>query len=110
MRGFVDLVGVRFKSVYVFHRAKIDGVAIEDRRTAAFTDVEACDLLVFSARLEEKSRTVLFSGINHIVEEALVSGAYWEEELQIVTAKGRTLWVKAMGKADVIDGKCIRLY
>ena len=48
--------------------------------------------------------------IMKIVEEALVSGAYWEEELQIVTAKGRTLWVKAMGKADVIDGKCIRLY
>jgi PAS domain S-box-containing protein len=48
--------------------------------------------------------------IERIVKEAIANGGTWDEELQIVTARGRTLWVRAMGMAELIDGQCVRLY
>ena len=37
-------------------------------------------------------------------------GKPWDVELQIVTAKGRDVWVRAKGEAEIVNGKCVRLY
>lgn len=48
--------------------------------------------------------------ITQCVEEGILTGKPWDVELQIVTQNGRVLWVHAKGNADVIEGKCVRLY
>lgn len=48
--------------------------------------------------------------ITLLVSRAMKDGTPWDTELQIVTAKGRELWVRAKGEAEVINGKCIRIY
>ncbi|MEM9159975.1 MAG: PAS domain-containing protein [Verrucomicrobiota bacterium] len=48
--------------------------------------------------------------IKKVVEHAIETGEGWDEELQIVTAKGRTIWVKAIGTVERQKGRCIRLY
>jgi len=47
--------------------------------------------------------------INHAIEEALLKITGWDLELQIITAKGNTCWVRSIGEAECMDGKCIRL-
>jgi len=42
--------------------------------------------------------------------EAIEKGTPWDMELQIITAKGNERWVRAQGKADMVNGKCKRLY
>lgn len=42
--------------------------------------------------------------------EAAMSGDPYDLELQLITAKGRRLWVRTQGKADMINGKPVRLY
>ncbi|GAB2557193.1 PAS domain S-box protein [Spirosoma aerophilum] len=37
-------------------------------------------------------------------------GTPWDLELEIVTAKGNSIWVKALGAATLVDGECIRAY
>lgn len=37
-------------------------------------------------------------------------GELFDLELQIVTAKGNEKWVRTIGAADFVDGKCIRAY
>jgi len=44
------------------------------------------------------------------IERAIANGQPWDLELEIVTFKGRELWVRALGNADFEDGTCIRLY
>lgn len=48
-----------------------------------------------------------------IVEEAvqmsIASGKPWDLELPIVTAKGREIWVRAVGEVDFEEGKAVRL-
>jgi len=48
--------------------------------------------------------------ISKAVERAMKEGKPYSEELQIITAKGNEKWVRAMGEAEMIDGKCVRLY
>ncbi len=48
--------------------------------------------------------------IANIVEDAIANGTAWNEELVIVTAKGKELWVSATGQAELKNGKCIRLF
>jgi len=48
--------------------------------------------------------------ITQLVSEAISNGTPWDTELQIVTAKGNELWVRAMGETEVINGKCVRIY
>ncbi len=48
--------------------------------------------------------------ISKAVELAIKDGRPYSEELQIITAKGNEKWVRAMGEAEMIDGKCVRLY
>ncbi|KKN00103.1 hypothetical protein LCGC14_1141160 [marine sediment metagenome] len=47
--------------------------------------------------------TLLFS-------EALANGTPWDTELMITTAKGKELWVRARGEAEMVNGKCSRIY
>ncbi len=48
--------------------------------------------------------------ITALVSDAIREGKAYDTELQIITAKGREVWVRARGEAELIDGKCVRLY
>ena len=47
--------------------------------------------------------------IEHAVQEAMARGTPWDLELPFVTAKGRALWVRALGEAEYEDGRPVRL-
>ena len=44
------------------------------------------------------------------VAESIQSGAPYDLELELVTAKGRDIWVRAQGKPQFVDGKCTGLF
>ncbi|MEL7120282.1 MAG: PAS domain-containing protein, partial [Bacteroidota bacterium] len=44
------------------------------------------------------------------IEKARKNGTGWDLELQMVTEKGNTRWVRSRGKADFENGSCKRLY
>ena len=48
--------------------------------------------------------------ITEAVERAITQGTPWDLELQLITHKNREIWVRALGSAEMIDGKCIRLF
>ena len=48
--------------------------------------------------------------IEKVVAEALADGTPWDERVQLVTARGNTLWVRAVGRAQMRDGRAVRLY
>ncbi len=48
--------------------------------------------------------------ITEVVQRGIEQGIPWNEELQLVTAKDREVWVVAKGEAVFIDGKCVRLF
>ena len=48
--------------------------------------------------------------INEVVQRGMESGEPWDEELQIITAKGNVRWVRAVGKPEFVNGKPVRLY
>ena len=45
-----------------------------------------------------------------IVDQAIETGEPFEEDLQIVTARGRERWVRSIGRAERKNGQTIRLY
>ncbi len=45
-----------------------------------------------------------------VVTRAIQSGAPFDVEVQILTAKGNKRWVRAIGRAELKDGDCARLY
>ncbi len=45
-----------------------------------------------------------------VVERAIATGEPFDEELQIITAKGNERWVRALGKAEFRNGRWVRLY
>ncbi|PWS27429.1 hybrid sensor histidine kinase/response regulator [Pedobacter yonginense] len=50
---------------------------------------------------------------NKIIEalnDALSNGGGWDLELQVVTAKGKELWVRSLGNCEFVDGKCVRTF
>ena len=47
--------------------------------------------------------------ITEVVQRAIEEGIPYDVELQIVTAKNNTLWVRAIGEAEFLDGQCSRL-
>ena len=47
--------------------------------------------------------------ITEVVQRAIEKGIPYDVELQIVTAKNNTLWVRAIGEAEFLDGQCTRL-
>jgi len=48
--------------------------------------------------------------ISEVVQQAIESGGRWDEECQIITGAGREIWVRAIGEAEMQEGKCIRLF
>lgn len=44
------------------------------------------------------------------VQKALDDGTPYDLELQFITASGRLLWVRSLGRATCVDGKTVRLY
>ena len=44
------------------------------------------------------------------VEEGIEKGKEWDVELQILTAKGNIRWIRSIGEAEFLNGKCIRIY
>ena len=47
--------------------------------------------------------------INAAVQKAMIDGTDWDLELPFVTAKGRKIWVRAIGRAEFENGECRRL-
>ena len=45
-----------------------------------------------------------------LVSDAIREGKPWDTELQIVTTNGKEVWVRAKGEAEMVNGKCVRLY
>lgn len=48
--------------------------------------------------------------ITQKVNECKNNGTPWDEELQIITFKGNLKWIRTIGQAEMINGKCIRIY
>ncbi len=48
--------------------------------------------------------------ITQKVNECKANGTPWDEELQIVTFKGNLKWIRTIGQAEMINGKCVRIY
>jgi signal transduction histidine kinase/CheY-like chemotaxis protein/HPt (histidine-containing phosphotransfer) domain-containing protein len=48
--------------------------------------------------------------IKAALRDGIETGKPWDLELQIITAKGRERWVRAIGNAEFENGKCKRLY
>jgi PAS domain S-box-containing protein len=48
--------------------------------------------------------------IQKCVKKGIEEGVPWDEELQIVTAKGQKKWVRAKGTPELVDGTCQRVY
>jgi PAS domain S-box-containing protein len=48
--------------------------------------------------------------INQKVKEAIENGKSWDVELPIITAKKNERWVRSIGEAEIINGKCARVY
>lgn len=48
--------------------------------------------------------------ITFLVNEAMCNGKSWDTELRIITGKGNEVWVRAKGEAEIISGKCVRLF
>ncbi|MDE3156309.1 MAG: PAS domain-containing protein [Acidobacteriota bacterium] len=44
------------------------------------------------------------------IEEAIRTGHGWDLELPLVTAAGRRIWVRAMGQAEMEQGRAVRLF
>ncbi|PVH25432.1 ATP-binding protein [Sphingobacterium corticibacter] len=48
--------------------------------------------------------------VREAVENGIQFGTPWSLEVQIINAKGTTIWVHSLGKAEMRDGRCHRLY
>ncbi|NLR68137.1 PAS domain S-box protein [Chitinophaga varians] len=56
-----------------------------------------------------------YKGANRTAMEEVVNRGIefhepWDIELEIVTAKGRNIWIRSIGSPEIRDGKCVRLY
>jgi PAS domain S-box-containing protein len=48
--------------------------------------------------------------ITQAVTDSIKNNTPWDEELQIVTVKGKDIWVRAIGQPEFINGECVRMY
>lgn len=48
--------------------------------------------------------------IEEAIAAATTTGQPWDLELQLMTTKGKEVWIRAIGNAEFEDGKCRRLY
>ncbi|HEY0176670.1 MAG TPA: PAS domain S-box protein, partial [Pedobacter sp.] len=47
--------------------------------------------------------------ISQHVSEAISKGISWDVELQIVTARGKTKWIRVIGEPEFAEDKCVRI-
>ncbi|RAI91640.1 PAS domain-containing hybrid sensor histidine kinase/response regulator [Algoriphagus yeomjeoni] len=55
---------------------------------------------------EGESRNTITNALQHGIE----TGEGWDEDLQLITAKGNEIWVRAIGQMEFIDEKCVRVF
>ena len=55
---------------------------------------------------EGKSREL----ITELFNKAVIEGIPFDTELELVTGKGNEIWVRAFGKPEMKNGKCVRIY
>jgi PAS domain S-box-containing protein len=48
--------------------------------------------------------------ITAAIEKAMKYGAFYDLELQLITAKGNEKWTRAIGQAEFENGECVRLF
>ncbi|WP_179335990.1 PAS domain-containing sensor histidine kinase [Winogradskyella costae] len=48
--------------------------------------------------------------IKKAVNEAMENGTSYDVEVELVTLKGNIVWTRAIGQAEIVDGKCIRVF
>jgi PAS domain S-box-containing protein len=48
--------------------------------------------------------------IAQVVADCIAHGTSWNTTFQLVTAKGREIWVQAMGQAELVNGKVTRIF
>ncbi|MDX1769363.1 MAG: PAS domain S-box protein, partial [Arenibacter troitsensis] len=48
--------------------------------------------------------------IRKSVEKAISCGVSYDVEVELVTAKGNSIWVRSVGNGEFEDGECVRLY
>jgi PAS domain S-box-containing protein len=48
--------------------------------------------------------------IKKLVNESLTTGSKWDVEVEVVTARKNTRWVRIIGESEFKDGQCIRVY
>ncbi|MBU2904424.1 PAS domain S-box protein [Arenibacter algicola] len=48
--------------------------------------------------------------IQRVVNEAMLTGQPYDVEVELVTAKGTSLWTRAIGSGEFVDGKCVGLF
>lgn len=81
------------KMVNIIHEEPLDYVP---------QSFDAC----FEHFIEGKHRDTMLA----LVSEAVENGTPWDAEIQMRTGKGNTIWIRSKGKAEFVDGKCVRLY
>lgn len=45
-----------------------------------------------------------------VLEKRMSTGESWDLELELITAKGKELWVRTIGKMEFEDGECVRFF
>ncbi|MFP4541531.1 MAG: PAS domain-containing protein [Opitutales bacterium] len=45
-----------------------------------------------------------------VVQRAITEGTPFDEELELVTARGNSVWSRTIGQAEFEDGRCVRLF
>jgi PAS domain-containing protein len=55
---------------------------------------------------EGEYRNKIYEAANKAVNENIP----WDEEVIMITAKGKEIWIRTKGQAEFIDGECVRIY
>ncbi|EPR70726.1 diguanylate cyclase/phosphodiesterase (GGDEF & EAL domains) with PAS/PAC sensor(s) [Winogradskyella psychrotolerans RS-3] len=55
---------------------------------------------------EGKSRDTIEKAVN----DAMENGTSYDVEVELVTLKGNIVWTRAIGQAEIVDGKCVRVF
>ncbi|MBU2995681.1 PAS domain-containing protein [Cellulophaga baltica] len=55
---------------------------------------------------EGEYRNKIYEAANRAVNENIP----WDEEVIMITAKGKEIWIRTKGQAEFIDGQCVRIY
>jgi PAS domain S-box-containing protein len=98
--------------------ARVGGWELQLEPLSLFWSETARDIHEVPAGYEpELNRAIAFykegysrERIAEAVTQAMNEGTPYDLELPIITARGNELWVRAIGKAEFVDGRCRRLF